>query len=57
MQKGARQQRKTAREVAEMYTQIFFDHLDALNLSFDNHPKATEYIQEQLDMVLALEAK
>ncbi len=47
---------KTAYEIAEFYTQEFLKDVERLNiLSADVYPRATEHIQEQIDMVVALE--
>ncbi len=49
---------KTAKEISEFYTQAFFDDVKTLNvLPASVYPKATEHIQEQIDMVVALEEK
>jgi len=49
---------KTAYEIAEFYTQEFLKDVERLNmLSADVYPRATEHIQEQIDMVVALEKK
>lgn len=57
LEKGAKREGKTAWEVAEFYTKDFLDGLDALNISVPrNHlPKATDHIQEQIDLILELE--
>ncbi|NQV89427.1 MAG: cysteine--tRNA ligase [Parcubacteria group bacterium] len=47
---------KTAYEIAEFYTQAFMKDIDRLNiLSADEYPRATDHIQEQIDMVSSLE--
>jgi len=49
---------KTAFDIAEFYTQAFFKDLDRLNiLRADNYPKATEHIQEQIELIQKLEQK
>ena len=56
MAKTASAQRKTAWEVAEHYTQVFTDGIAALNITQPTiMPKATDHIQEQIDMVAKLE--
>jgi cysteinyl-tRNA synthetase len=55
MEKGARREGKTARDVAKLYGDKFMDILEQLDIHFEHNPKATDYIQEQIDMVLALE--
>ncbi|HBP00156.1 MAG: Cysteine-tRNA ligase [Candidatus Uhrbacteria bacterium GW2011_GWF2_41_16] len=53
-----RREGKTAYEIAEFYTQTFFQDLKWLNIiSADVYPKATEHITEQIAMVRTLEAK
>lgn len=55
MEKWARREGKTARDVAKLYGDKFLEILTQLDIHFEYNPKATEYIQEQIDMVLALE--
>ncbi|MES2213243.1 MAG: cysteine--tRNA ligase [Patescibacteria group bacterium] len=57
MEKGARREGKSAKEVSEFYTQAFFDDLDSLNIPREKieFPLATEYIQEQIEMIQELE--
>lgn len=44
--------------VAEKYTEVFFKHCDALNIKRPNTIcKATDHIQQQIDMVKTLEEK
>jgi len=58
MSKTAAAQRKTAWEVAEHYTNVFTDGIKQLNIeSPEVMPKATEHIQDQIDMVKSLEEK
>jgi cysteinyl-tRNA synthetase len=59
LEKGARREGKTAWEVADFYTRDFLKGLDTLNVSVprDNLPKATDHIQEQVDLVKKLEEK
>lgn len=56
--KIAKTQRKTAWEVAEIYTQKFLEGIDALNIARPNYlPKATDHIEEQIALIVQLEAK
>jgi len=58
MEKGARLQGKTAREIAEFYTDSFYKDLVKLNIQPANrYPKATEHISEQIALIQKLEEK
>lgn len=58
LEKGARREGKTAWEVAEFYTKDFLDDLKKLNIQMPTKlTKATDYIQEQINMIQQLEAK
>lgn len=58
MEKGARQQGITARDVAEKFTKIYVEDLHLLKIDdFDVMPRATDHIAEQIAMVQELEAK
>lgn len=58
LEKGARREGKTAWEVAQFYTEDFLAGMKALNLIAPTHmPKATEYIEQQLDLVRTLKDK
>lgn len=57
MEKGAQKEGITARDIAKKYENNFRTYLAALNLHFDEHPRATDYIQEQIDIVQELENK
>lgn len=58
LEKGARREGKTAWEVAQYYTDDFLSGMKALNLLPPTHiPKATEYIEQQLDLVRTLKNK
>lgn len=58
LEKGARREGKTAWEVAAYYTEDFLAGMKALNLITPTHiPKATDYIEEQLELVRALKNK
>jgi cysteinyl-tRNA synthetase len=58
LEKGARREGKTAWDVASFYGDYFVDALDRLNFRRPDYlPKATEHIQEQIDLVRKLEEK
>lgn len=58
LEKGAKRDGTTAWEVAAHYTQDFVEGMNALNLIPPTHmPKATEYIEQQLDLVRVLKDK
>ncbi len=58
LEKGARREGKTAWDVATYYTDYFVSGLQRLNFVMPNYlPKATEHIQEQIDLIQQLEAK
>lgn len=51
-----RREGKTAYEIAEFYTQAFFDDIKKLNIfPADEYPKATDHIQEQIEMIKEIE--
>lgn len=55
MIKGAREQHKTPWEIAEFYTDVFFNDLKQLNIETPEvTPKATEHIQEMIEFVEGL---
>ncbi len=55
MEKGARREGQSAYEIAQKYTDAFFGDLEKLNiLSANEYPKATDHIDEQIDMVQKL---
>lgn len=58
LQKGARREGKTAWEVAAFYTEDFLTGMKRLNLIAPTHiTKATDYIEEQLQLVRVLKEK
>src|SRR3990167_8653471 len=58
LEKGARREGKTAWDVAKKYTGIYFEHEKELNvLAPDQRCKATDYITEQIGMIVILEKK
>lgn len=57
MEKGARQRGKTAQEIAEFYTEAFFEDLEKLNVQKATaYPKATGHIAEQIALIQKLQA-
>lgn len=58
MEKWAKRENKTVWELADMYIAKFYEYLDALHIDkFDVMPRATDHIQEQIEMVKILEEK
>lgn len=58
MEKEARKEGKTAKEIAEFYLKVYLSDLKKLNiLQADIYPKATEHIKEQIELIKALEKK
>jgi cysteinyl-tRNA synthetase len=59
LEQGARREGKTAWEVADFYIKDFKHGLDLLNISIDRDHliKATDHIDEQIDLVKRLEEK
>lgn len=59
MEESAKQSGKTAREIADLYTDAFFEDLDALGIDRSRilFPRATEFIGEQIALIQALEEK
>ncbi len=58
MEKWARREWLTARDVAKRYEELFHENCRALLLDpFDVTPRATDHITEQIEMVRQLEAK
>ena len=59
LEKGARREGKSVFDIAQMYTEAFMNDLH--NLGIDTNafvfPKATETIQEQIDLIVLLEQK
>lgn len=54
LEKGAKREGKTAREVADFYTSDFYEGMEALNMTKPKYTKATDFIPQQLDMVKVL---
>ncbi len=58
MEKAAKAQQKSPYEIAEYYSSVFFDDLKKLNIQKPNlTPKATDHINEMIDIVKTLEDK
>lgn len=58
LEKGAKREGKSAWEVASFYTDAFLSDIQKLNLlPPDILPKATDHIQEQIQLIKALEEK
>lgn len=59
MEKGAAREGKSVWDIAEMYTEAFFNDLKDLNIDKEKFiwTKATGYIKEQIEMVKKLEEK
>jgi cysteinyl-tRNA synthetase len=59
MEKARAREGKSAQDIANFYTQIFFENLKDLNIDTEktHFPKATEYIPEQIAIVKTLEKK
>lgn len=56
MEKWSRREWLTAWDIAKKYENNFMEYLKALNIQFDAHPRATDYIQQQIDIVKELES-
>lgn len=55
MEKAAKEQQKSPYEIAEYYTNVFFEDLKKLNIGKPElTPKATDHIKEMLDFVYTL---
>lgn len=59
LEKGARRESKTAWEIAELYGEYFVQGLGFFNISIPNKNilKATDYIQQQIELIKTLESK
>ncbi|HSW37145.1 MAG TPA: cysteine--tRNA ligase [Candidatus Saccharimonadales bacterium] len=58
LEKGAKREGKTAWEIAQFYTDYFLKGLERLNISKPAYlPKATDHIQEQIELIGKLERK
>jgi cysteinyl-tRNA synthetase len=58
LEKGAKREGKTAWEVAKFYEEAFIDDLKKLNIAMPTKwTRATEYIEEQINLIKILEEK
>lgn len=58
MEKAAKKESISCRDIARKYENIFLDCLEKLNIeNFDHIPRATEHIQEQIDLIKKIENK
>lgn len=59
MEKGAREEGVSAKDIALRYTRLFLEDIEALGIDTKDiaFPKATEYIDEQIALVKLLEEK
>ncbi|MGM0482673.1 MAG: cysteine--tRNA ligase [Patescibacteria group bacterium] len=59
MERRAQERNKTAKELAEFYTDAFFKDIYSLNIKTEEtiFPRATEYIKEQIELIKDLEDK
>ncbi len=58
MEKWAKRENKTVRELADIYINKFYKYLDKLDIKpFDTMPRATDHIKEQIDMIKTLQQK
>ncbi len=56
---GAAREKKSPKEIADLYTKRYLDDIRALNIDTDHivFPRATEYIKEQIALAKTLEEK
>ncbi len=59
IEKGAKREGKSAKEITETYTRSFFEDLELLNIDVHSitFPRATEHIGEQIAFIESLEQK
>ena len=59
VEKSAKETGKTAKEITEGFTELFMEDIEKLNIEKDNviFPKATDYIEEQIELIKILEEK
>lgn len=59
MEKGAKREGKTAQDIAKYFTDAFFEDIKALNTRIEDtsFPRASEYIEEQQNLIEELEQK
>lgn len=59
MEIGARESGRSARDIAAEFTRLYLEDIRALGIDVDNisFPRATDYIEEQIDLVKVLEKR
>ncbi len=59
LEKSAKEECKSAKEIAEHISKLFLDDLKSLNLNLSEYefPRATQYITEQIEIIKELEKK
>lgn len=59
IEQEAQKEHKSAKEIADFYLRDFMENVDLLNIRTEGtlFPKATEHIQEQIDLIKILEEK
>ncbi len=58
IEKAARKEKKTAKEISDYYFGVFKEDLEKLNFLFPNKwPRASEHIKEQINLIKILEKK
>jgi cysteinyl-tRNA synthetase len=59
MEKGSRREGKSVWEIAKMYTDAYFKDLASLNIQLAEYffPRATDHIEEQIELIQKLEEK
>lgn len=58
MEKGSAREGKSAWEISQYYSSVFFSDLKKMNCMLPQHtPKATDHIQEMIELVVRLETK
>jgi cysteinyl-tRNA synthetase len=58
IEKASKKEKKTAKEIADYYFNVFYDDLKKINFTEpDFWPKATEHIKEQIELIKKLEKK
>ncbi|HEY4486849.1 MAG TPA: cysteine--tRNA ligase [Candidatus Paceibacterota bacterium] len=59
IEKAAQREKKTAREIADFYTKVFFDNLKSLHIKTEGtaFPHASEHIDEQITLIKSLESR
>ena len=58
MEKAAKRERKTAKEISNYYFSVFKEDLKKLKILMpEKWPKASEHVKEQIELIKILEAK